>query len=69
MKESRINVNLFGSHSTRSASTSKCKMSGLSFKEIAKSAYGQMNKYLRDFVTGQFKRTFQTIDLDEICCF
>ena len=38
MKESGINVNIFGSHSTRSASTSKCKISGLSFKETAKSA-------------------------------
>ena len=38
MKESRINVNIFGFHSTRSASTSKYKISGLSFKEIAKSA-------------------------------
>ena len=38
MKESGINVNIFGSHSTRSASTSKCKISGLTFKEIAKSA-------------------------------
>ena len=38
MKESGISVNIFGSHSTRSASSSKCKISGLSFKEIAKSA-------------------------------
>ena len=38
MKESRINVNIFNSHSTRSASTWKSKTSGLSFKEIAKSA-------------------------------
>ena len=38
MKESGVNVNIFGSHSTRSTSTSKCKISGLSFKEIAKSA-------------------------------
>ena len=38
MKESGVNVNIFGSHSTRSASTSKCKISGLSFKETAKSA-------------------------------
>ena len=38
MKESGINIKIFGSHSTRSASTSKCKIYGLSFKEIAKSA-------------------------------
>ena len=38
MKEPEINVNIFDSYSTRSASTSKCKKSGLSFKEIAKSA-------------------------------
>ena len=38
MKESGVNANIFGSHSTRSASTSKCKILGLSFKEIAESA-------------------------------
>ena len=38
MKESGINENIFGSHSAKSASTSKCKISGLSFKEIGKSA-------------------------------
>ena len=38
MKESGINVNIFVSHSTRSASTSKCKISTLSFKETAKAA-------------------------------
>ena len=43
MKESGINVNLFASHSTRSPPTSKCNTSGLSFKEIAKSA-GWLNE-------------------------
>ena len=38
MKEPGVNVNVFGSHSTRPTSTSKYKISGLSFKEIAKSA-------------------------------
>ena len=38
MRESGINVDIFGSHSTRSASTSKCNISELSFKEFAKSA-------------------------------
>ena len=38
MKHSGVNVNISGSYSTRSASTSKCKISGLSFKEIGKSA-------------------------------
>ena len=38
MKESGVNANIFGSHSTRSASTSKFKISGVSFKETAKSA-------------------------------
>ena len=37
-KESGVNVDIFGSHSTRAASTSKCKAAGLSFKEISKSA-------------------------------
>ena len=38
MKESGVNVDMFGSHSTRAALTSKCKAAGLSFKEISKSA-------------------------------
>ena len=38
MKESGIKQNILGSHWTSSASTSKCKILGLSFKEIAKSA-------------------------------
>ena len=38
MKESGVNVNILGSHSTRAASTSKCKAARLSFKEISKSA-------------------------------
>ena len=38
MKESEVNVDRFGSYPTRSASTSKYKIAGLSFKEIAKSA-------------------------------
>ena len=38
MKEPEINVKIFGSYSTRSASTSKYKISGLSFKEFAESA-------------------------------
>ena len=67
MKESEINVNIFGSHSTRSASTSKCKISRLSFKEIAKSA-GLSNEktFAQFFMISQFKRTFQAIYLDEI---
>ena len=38
MKESGINVNIFGFYSTRSTPTSKCKITGLLFKEIVKSA-------------------------------
>ena len=38
MKELGVNVNIFGSHSTTAASTSKCEAAGLSFKEISKSA-------------------------------
>ena len=38
MKESGINVDIFGSHSTRAASTSRCKAEGPSFKEISESA-------------------------------
>ena len=44
MKESGINVNIVGSHSTRLASTSKDKISELSFKEIAKSAGWSKNE-------------------------
>ena len=43
MKESEININIFGSHSTRLASTINGKMSGLSFKELVKSA-GWLNE-------------------------
>ena len=45
MKESGVNVNIFGSHSTRSASTSKCKILGLSFKEIVKSEWSIEKKF------------------------
>ena len=38
MKESGVNMDMFGSHSTRAALTSKCKAAGLSFKELSKSA-------------------------------
>ena len=38
MKESGVNMDMFGSHSTRAALTSKCKAAGLSFKETSKSA-------------------------------
>ena len=37
LKGSGVNVDIFGSHSTRAAPTSKCKAAGLSFKEISKS--------------------------------
>ena len=66
MKESGVNVNIFRSYSTRSASASKCKISGQSFKEIAKST-GWSNE--KTFAKSQFKRTFRTIYLNEICCF
>ena len=38
MKESAVNVDIFGSHSTGAASTSKCIATEFSFKEISKSA-------------------------------
>ena len=38
MKESGVNMDMFRSHSTRAALTSKCKAAGLSFKEISKLA-------------------------------
>ena len=38
IKESEVNVDTFGSHSTRAASKSPCKAAGLSLKDISKSA-------------------------------
>ena len=66
MKESVINVNTFGSHSTMSVSTPKCKVSGLLHKEIAKSAGWSNKKNICTiyFMIDQFKRTSQTIYLD-----
>ena len=55
MKEPGIKINIFGSYSTRSVSTSKCKM--------------RMKKHLHNFMIGQFKRIFQIVYLDEIYCF
>ena len=49
MQESGIIVNIFDSHSIRLASTSKCKISGLSFKEIAKSAGWSNEKTFAQF--------------------
>ena len=40
MKEFGINVNIFGSHSIRSASISKCKISGLAFKNLRRQQDG-----------------------------
>ena len=58
MKESGVNVNIFGSHSTRSASTSKCKISGLSFKEIAKSAGWSNEKTFAKFYDKPIQEDF-----------
>ena len=58
MKESGVNVNIFGSHSTRSASASKCKMSGLSFKEIAKSAGWSNEKTFAKFYDKPIQEDF-----------
>ena len=58
MKESGVNVNIFGSHSTRSASTSKCKISGLSFREIAKSAGWSNEKTFAKFYDKPIQEDF-----------
>ena len=58
IKESGINVNIFGSHSTRSASASKCKKSGLSFKEIAKSAAWSNEKTFAKFYDRPIQEDF-----------
>ena len=58
MKESGVNVNIFGSHSTRSASTSKCKISGLSFKDIVKSAGWSSEKTSAEFYDKPIQEDF-----------
>ena len=60
MKESGVNVNIFGSHSTRSASTSKCKILGLSFKEIAKSAGWSNEKTFAKFYDKPIQEHFSS---------
>ena len=60
MKESGIIVNIFGSHSTRSASTSKCKISELSFKEIAKSAGWSNEKTFAQFYDKPIQEDFSS---------
>ena len=58
MKESGINVNIFGPHSARSASPSKCKISGFSFKEIAKSAGWSNEKTFAQFFDRPYQEYF-----------
>ena len=67
MKESGINVNIFGPHSARSASTSKCKISGQDSKKLRSQQDGQIKKNSQNFMISQLKRTFRTIYLNEIC--
>ena len=69
INESGINVNICCCHSTRSASASKCKISVLSFKEIAKSRGWSNKRKFPKLFDKSFRRNFQTICLDEICCF
>ena len=58
MKESGVNVNIFDSYSTRSASTSKSKISGLSFKEIVKSAGWSNEKTFAKFYDKPIQEDF-----------
>ena len=58
MKESGVNVNIFGSHSTPAASTSKCKAAGLSFKEISNRQGGQPNVLSHYIMTSQLRKIF-----------
>ena len=69
MKESGINANIFSSHSTRSAWTSKCKILGLSFKETAKSAGWSNEKTFAKFYDMSIWENFFNYLLDKICCF
>ena len=54
IKESEINVNIISCHSTRSASTSKCKILGLSFRIVE-------SKIFAKYYDRSIRRTFQTI--------
>ena len=58
MKESGRNVNIFDSHSTMSASTSKCRISRLSSKETAKSAGWSNGKTLAKFYDKPIQEDF-----------
>ena len=58
MKKSGINVNIFDSHSTRSASTSKYKISRLSSKETAKSAGWSNEKTFAKFYDKPIQEDF-----------
>ena len=55
MKESGVNLNILGSHSTRSASISKCK---ISFKEIVKSAGWSNEKTFAKFYDKPIQEDF-----------
>ena len=46
LKNACMEITVFGSHSTRSASTAHCKMKGLSMKEINKAATWSSSKTL-----------------------
>ena len=69
MKESGINVNIFGPHSARSASTSKCKISGQASKKLLSQQDGRIKKHSQNFMISQLKGTFRTIYLNDICFF
>ena len=42
---------------------------GFHSKKLRSHQDGLMEKHLHNFMIGQFKRTFQILYLDEICCF
>ena len=64
MKNAGVDITVFGSHSTRSASTAHCKKKGLSMKEINKASGWSSSKtfvkhYNKPIVDerGSFSRT------------
>ena len=70
LKVSGINLNIFGSHSTKQRQHQSGRYQGYHFhlKKLRSQQDGQMEKHLQNFIS-QFKRTFRTIYLNEICCF
>ena len=58
LKNAGVDVTIFGSHSTRSASTTHCKKKGLSMKEINKQLDRHLLRRLRSITINRWKWKF-----------